>query len=82
MHKCLKQQQAPPLDKVRWQPATERELHEQACRTCEQTGEKRWFGGSPKIRPGHSVPSLDQAAIGATKSVIANEYPRATPLGP
>ena len=28
------------------------------------------------------VPSLDQAAIGMITSVIANEYPRATPLGP
>src|SRR5215468_3717876 len=28
------------------------------------------------------VPCLDQAAIGMTTSVIATEYPRATPLGP
>ena len=33
------------------QPATEHQLHEQARATCEQTGHKRWFGGSPKIRP-------------------------------
>src|SRR2546421_7297771 len=28
------------------------------------------------------VPCLDQAAIGITSNVIADEYPRATPLGP
>ena len=82
MRKCLKQQQAqhkqsiggnlPPSVSFTSKPAA-------PASKPDRNGGLMACQRSAQVIP---VPSLDQAAIGMTTSVIASEYPRATPLGP